>query len=65
MHRFPVEGPLDGARKLCPASSYRPHSSLVGAESVEGMIGLASIIYRRITGDITPLMRGFDCWTEG
>lgn len=34
------------------------------AEHVEGTIGLAACLYRRIAGDFTPLMRGFDCWTE-
>jgi hypothetical protein len=34
------------------------------AEHVEGTIGFACCLYRRITGDFTPLMRGFDCWTE-
>lgn len=34
------------------------------AEHVEGTIGLAVCLYRRITGDFTPIMRGFDCWTE-
>ena len=34
------------------------------AEHVEGVIGLAACLYRRITGDFTPRMRGFDCWTE-
>ena len=34
------------------------------AEGTETFIGLASLMYRRIAGDFTPLMRGFDCWTE-
>lgn len=34
------------------------------AEHVEGTIGLAVCLYRRITGNFTPRMRGFDCWTE-
>lgn len=34
------------------------------ADHVEGTIGLAACLYRRIAGDFTPRMRGFDCWTE-
>lgn len=34
------------------------------ADSAYSVIGLASLMYRRIAGDFTPLMRGFDCWTE-
>lgn len=34
------------------------------AEHVQGTIGLAVCLYRRITGDFTPRMRGFDCWIE-
>lgn len=34
------------------------------AEYVEGTIGLASCLYRRIAGDFTSRMRAFDCWTE-
>jgi hypothetical protein len=34
------------------------------ADGAQTFIGLASLMYRRIAGDFTPLMRGFDCWTE-
>ncbi len=34
------------------------------AESSENLIGLAATMYRRLSGDFTPLMRGFDCWIE-
>ena len=43
-----------------PSEMLRYHD----AESAETLIGLATILYRRIAGDFTPLMRGFDCWTE-
>ncbi len=34
------------------------------ADGTQTFIGLASLMYRRIAGDFSPLMRGFDCWTE-
>ena len=43
-----------------PSAELRNHDE----EHVEGTIGLASCLYRRIAGDFTPRMRGFDCWTE-
>jgi hypothetical protein len=43
-----------------PGELLRHHD----AEGTETFIGLASLMYRRIAGDFTPLMRGFDCWTE-
>jgi hypothetical protein len=43
-----------------------PHDLLPDqdAESAQGLIGLAAVMYRRLAGDFTPLMRGFDLWTE-
>ena len=43
-----------------------PEEQLVhhDAERAECLIGLASLMYRRMAGDFTPLMRGFDCWIE-
>src|ERR1017187_8231362 len=43
-----------------PAELLRHHD----ADGTQAFIGLASLMYRRIAGDFTPLMRGFDCWTE-
>jgi hypothetical protein len=43
-----------------PAELLRDHN----ADGTQAFIGLASVMYRRIAGDFTPLMRGFDCWTE-
>jgi hypothetical protein len=34
------------------------------ADGTQTFIGLASLMYRRIAGDFTPLMCGFVCWTE-
>lgn len=34
------------------------------AEGVVGTIGLSCCLYRRIAGQLTPIMRGFDCWTQ-
>lgn len=33
-------------------------------EAAEGVIGLASCLYRRLNGDFSTQMRAFDCWTE-
>jgi len=43
-----------------PAELLRYHD----VDGTQAFIGLASLMYRRITGEFTPLMRGFDCWTE-
>jgi hypothetical protein len=43
-----------------PSDSLNYHD----ADGTQAFIGLASLVYRRIAGDFTPLMRGFDCWTE-
>lgn len=43
-----------------------PHDLLKdhSAEDAQGIIGFASIMYRRLAGDFSPQMRGFDLWTE-
>jgi len=43
-----------------PSDSLNYHD----ADGTQAFIGFASLVYRRIAGDFTPLMRGFDCWTE-